>query len=155
MFHLLRLVLDSIDKVPLVAGFVWASDSRHFAYPFTCRLFDFDSFDSLLFRIHNFQFSLNSLSSNILITGVIYAKQQRDVMTLDVPNAYVQTPIPQTGDKIIMKIRGSLVDILIEICPGIYDEYVVEEGKQDILYVRMLMALYGMLIASILWYNKF
>jgi hypothetical protein len=77
----------------------------------------------------------------ILITGVIDAKQQRDVMTLDVPNAFVQTPIPQTGDKIIMKIRGSLVDILIEICPGIYDEYVVKEGKQQILYVRMLMAL--------------
>jgi hypothetical protein len=67
MFHLLRLVLDSIDKVPLVTGFVWASGSRHFAYPFTCRLFDFDSFDSSLFRIHNLQFSLNSLSSNTLL----------------------------------------------------------------------------------------
>jgi hypothetical protein len=62
---LLRLVLDSIDKVPLVIGFVWALGSRHFAYPFTCRLFGFNSFDSFLFRIHNFQFSLNSLSSNI------------------------------------------------------------------------------------------
>jgi hypothetical protein len=67
MFHLLRLVLDSIDKVPWVTGFVWALGSRHFAYPFTRRLFDFDSFDSLLFRIHNFQFSLNSLSSNTLL----------------------------------------------------------------------------------------
>jgi hypothetical protein len=60
MSHLLRLVLDSIDKVPLVTDFVWALGSRHFAYPFTCRSFDFDSFDSLLFRIHNFHFSLNS-----------------------------------------------------------------------------------------------
>jgi hypothetical protein len=50
-------------------------------------------------------------------------------MTLDVPNAFVQTPILQTGDKIIMKIRGSLIDILTEICPGIYDDYVVKEGK--------------------------
>jgi hypothetical protein len=31
----------------------------------------------------------------------------------------------------------------------------VREGKHQILYVRMLMALYGMLIASILWYKKF
>jgi hypothetical protein len=67
MFHLLRLVLDSIDKVPLVTGFVWALGSRYFAYPFTCRLFDFDSFDSLLFRINNFQLSLNALSSNTLL----------------------------------------------------------------------------------------
>jgi hypothetical protein len=48
MFHLLRLVLDSIDKVPLVVGFVWALGSRHFAYPFNCRLLVFDSFDSTL-----------------------------------------------------------------------------------------------------------
>jgi hypothetical protein len=46
---LLRLVLDSIDKVPLVTGFVWASGTRHFAYPFTCRLLAVNSFDSLLF----------------------------------------------------------------------------------------------------------
>jgi hypothetical protein len=91
----------------------------------------------------------------ILITGVIDAKQKRDVMTLDVPNAFVQTPIPKSGDKIIMKIRGSLVDILLEICPGVYDEYVIYEGKQKILYVQMLMALYGMMIASLLYYKKF
>jgi hypothetical protein len=54
MFHLLLLVLDSIDKVPLVTGFVWASGSRHFASPFTCRLLAFDLFDSSLFRIHKF-----------------------------------------------------------------------------------------------------
>jgi hypothetical protein len=54
-----------------------------------------------------------------------------------------------------MKIRGSLVDILTEICPGIYDDYVIKEEKQKILYVRMLMALYGMLVASILYYKKF
>eukprot|EP00957_Ditylum_brightwellii_P057453 4356106-Ditylum_brightwellii.AAC.1 len=42
----------------------------------------------------------------ILITGVIKVKQQRDIMMLDIPNAFVQTPVPQTGDKTIMKIRG-------------------------------------------------
>jgi len=47
----------------------------------------------------------------ILITGVIEAKQHRDI-TLDIPNAFVQTPIPQDGDKVMMKIRGPLVNIL-------------------------------------------
>jgi hypothetical protein len=91
----------------------------------------------------------------ILITGGIEAKQRRDVMTLDVPNAFVKTPIPQNGEKIITKIRGSLIDILTEICPGIYDKYIIKEGKRDVLYVRMLMALYGMLVVSILYYKKF
>jgi hypothetical protein len=44
----------------------------------------------------------------ILITGVIDAKQRRDIMTNDVPNVFVQTPIPQDGEKIIMKIRGQI-----------------------------------------------
>jgi hypothetical protein len=56
----------------------------------------------------------------ILITGVIDAKQQRDIMTNDVPNAFVQTPIPQDGVKIIMKIRGQLVNLLLEIAPEAY-----------------------------------
>jgi hypothetical protein len=56
-----------------------------------------------------------------------------------------------------MKIRGSLVDILLEICPGVYHNFVVYEGKgqQKILYVQMLMALYGMMIAPLLYYKKF
>jgi hypothetical protein len=51
--------------------------------------------------------------------------QGRNVMTLDIPNVFVQTLIPKSGEKIIMKIRGGLVNILIEICPGIYDDYVI------------------------------
>ena len=91
----------------------------------------------------------------IMITGVIEAKQRRDVMTLDVPNAFVQTDIPQMSEKIIMKIRGPLVDILVNINPEMYKDYVVMEGKHKVLYVQMLKALYGMMIASILYYKKF
>ena len=54
-----------------------------------------------------------------------------------------------------MKIRGVLVDILIDLCPGVYDKYIVYEQGQKVLYVEMLMALYGMLISSILFYKKF
>jgi hypothetical protein len=37
--------------------------------------------------------SPTAATESILITGVIEAKQQRDIMTNDVPNAFVQTPI--------------------------------------------------------------
>ena len=94
---------------------------------------------------------------SIFVTATIDAKQNRDVMTLDIPNAFVQTEVPQKkGDeKIIMKIRGSLVDMLLEISPGTYEDYVVYEKGQKVLYVQMLMALYGMMKASLLYYNKF
>jgi hypothetical protein len=91
----------------------------------------------------------------IITTGVIDAKQKRDVMTLDIPNAFVQRKLALDGDKFIMKKRGQLVDILLDLCPGVYDDYVIDEGKHKIMYVRMLKALYGMLISSILYDKKF
>jgi hypothetical protein len=99
--------------------------------------------------------SPTAASEAIIITGVIDAKQKRDVMTLDIPNSFVQTEISPDGDKIIMMIRGQLVDILLELCPGVYNDYVIDEGKHKIMYVRMLKALYGMLISSFLYYKKF
>ena len=96
-------------------------------------------------------------TDSILLTGVLDAQQQRDVMTLDVPNAFVQTTVPQeeNDEKIIMKIRGALVNLLVEISPETYKDYLIQEGKGKVLYVRMLKALYGMMKASVLYYKKF
>ena len=93
---------------------------------------------------------------SVLITGVVEAKQRRDVMTLDIPNAFVQTDVPdKDGEKIIMKIRGSLVDILLEIDEEKYKDFIIYRGKEKLLYVKILKALYSMLMASILYYKKF
>ena len=54
-------------------------------------------------------------------------------MTLDVPNAFVQTPIPQGEEKVIMKIRGVLVDILCDLAPEVYSEFVVRDGNKKVL----------------------
>ena len=101
--------------------------------------------------------SPTAYTDSIFVTATIDAKQNRDVMTLDVPNAFVQTIVPyKEGDeKIIMKIRGHLVDMLLEISPETYKDYVTYENGKKVLYVHMLKALYGMMKASILYYNKF
>ena len=39
--------------------------------------------------------------------------------------------------------------------PTLYAPYVIEHGNNKVLYVQMLMALYGMLIASMLYYKQF
>ena len=59
--------------------------------------------------------------------------------------------------KIVMKIRGAFVDIHLNICPILYNNYVQTKGKdiQKVYYVSMIMALYGMLTALILYYKKF
>ena len=99
--------------------------------------------------------SPTAATESILITGVIEAKQKRDVITLDIPNAFVQTPLPQKLEKVIMKIRGVLVDMMIELFPGVYNNFVTIERGQKVLYVRMIKALYGMLVSSMLFYQKF
>jgi hypothetical protein len=99
--------------------------------------------------------SPTAMTESILLTAAIDAKQKRDVMTADVPNAFVQTEIDRGGVRIIMKIRGPLVDMLLEIDQTTYQDYVVYENGKKVLYVRMLKALYGMLVSSLLYYKKF
>ena len=66
-------------------------------------------------------------------------------MINNVPNDFLKTPVPQDkGDEIIiMKIMGSLVDILYKIRPEMYKPYVRFDNNngENILCVRMLKAL--------------
>eukprot|EP00957_Ditylum_brightwellii_P074686 5676938-Ditylum_brightwellii.AAC.1 len=90
-----------------------------------------------------------------LLTGAIEENQNCNVITMHTLNTFVQTNILEQEQKIIVKTRGLLVDILLELCLGVYDNFVVMEGNQNVLYVQMLKTLYGMLVSSILFYKKF
>jgi hypothetical protein len=63
------------------------------------------------------------MTESFLMTATIDAKWNRDVMTADIPNAFVQTDVDHKhhtkGERIIMKICGSLVDMLVEITPEV------------------------------------
>jgi hypothetical protein len=64
-----------------------------------------------------------------MITVILDAKQGRDVMTADIPNAFVQTKIEEKdiGKRTIMKIRGQLVNMLVNIAPEEYQGFVQYE----------------------------
>ena len=97
------------------------------------------------------------LQEGLFITGTIDAKEGRDMMSSDIPNAFIQAKVPAdktANERIIMKITGRMIDYLIEIAPDVYSKYVVYENGKRVLYVQVLRALYGMLISAILWYNK-
>jgi hypothetical protein len=99
--------------------------------------------------------SPTALTESHLITAV--AKQGRDVMTANIPNAVVQTDMTNknNNEKTIIKIRGTLVNMLVDIDPTLYQDFVLYESKNKILYVEMKKALYGMLQSSLLYYKKF
>ena len=96
-------------------------------------------------------------TESILLTCGIDAYEKRDVMSMDIPNAFVQTDMPQkkVGERIIMKVRGMLVEWLVELDPLRYQDKVVYENGNKVLYLEVLKAIYGMLVASLLWYRKF
>ena len=65
---------------------------------------------------------------SIFLTSIIDAKEERDVMTADIPNAFIQAHMPPVEDgkaRVIMNITGVLVDLLVDIVPEIYGPHVV------------------------------
>jgi len=102
--------------------------------------------------------SPTAITESILLTALIDANEHRDVMTADIPNAFVQTKIDpkEKTERITMRIRGVMVDMLLEIDKERYAPYIIEEkGKQKTLYVIMLKALYGMLQSALWFYKRF
>jgi len=95
---------------------------------------------------------------SILLTATIDAKEGRDVMTADVPSAYIQCPIPEGkagSDRIMMRISGVLADMLVELNPELYGPYRVYQRGTPVIYVLVLRAIYGMLESALIWYQKF
>ena len=94
---------------------------------------------------------------SLILTAVIDAEEESDVMTLDVPNAFTQTPmlVEEGKDRVIMKITGVLINILVNKRPDKYAGTAVYENGKKVMYVEVLQAIYGMLNASLLWYKKF
>jgi hypothetical protein len=63
----------------------------------------------------------------------------------------VSTKKRATGeDRVVMKITGVLVDMLVDINPELYGPAMVLENRKKILYVEVLKARYGMLEAALL-----
>jgi hypothetical protein len=95
---------------------------------------------------------------SIMFTGVIEVKEERDVMMCDIPNAFIQVCLPkkEPGEgRVVMKITGVLVNMLVDINSELYGRAVVWENRKKVLYVEVLKAIYGMLEAAIWGYKTF
>ena len=54
-------------------------------------------------------------TESILAISLVDSKQEREAVSMDIPNVFVQTKVPQGAEIIIMKIWGALVDTQLEI----------------------------------------
>jgi hypothetical protein len=95
---------------------------------------------------------------SIMLTAIVDAKEGRDVMSCDIPNAFIQSELPEVAvgdERVIMKITGVLVNLLVNLSPEVYGPYVVSDKHRKVIYVQVLRGLYGMLVSALLWYTKF
>ena len=92
----------------------------------------------------------------VILTLIIDAEEQRELAVIDIPNAFIQTVVEDKSKRVIIRITGMLVDFLCEIAPDVYSDYVStgKNGVKEIL-VECLNALYGTMVASLLFYKKF
>ena len=91
----------------------------------------------------------------VLLMSVINATEQHDVASIDIPNAYTQTQITDPNDKAIVRLRGKLADLIVQVAPEIYRKYIIINRKgQTVIYVCLLNVLYGILKGALLFYKK-
>jgi hypothetical protein len=87
----------------------------------------------------------------VFLTAVVDALENRDVAIVDVPGAFMQADMDEL---VHVRFTGTMVEQLLMIDPEMYEPYIVYEGKQKVLYVELLKALYGTLRAARLFWEK-
>jgi hypothetical protein len=72
--------------------------------------------------------------------------------------SFIQTLMPELEEgqeRVIIKLKAAVLEILVELAPDLYGPYVVLEDGKRVLYLQVLRALHGMLVAALLWYRQF
>ena len=92
----------------------------------------------------------------MILTCIVDAEEGRDVTVIDIPNAFIQTRVEDEKDQVIIRVRGTLVDVLLRIAPDVYGPYMTKtkKGNKQLL-LQCLNAIYGTMIANLLYYGKF
>ena len=89
---------------------------------------------------------------SIVLSAVIDAKENMDVAIVDIPNAFIQTPVRGI---IYICMRGQLEELMISIDVKHYGGFrIVTSNGKILIYLRFLKALYGVIPASHIFYYK-
>ena len=91
-------------------------------------------------------------NEGVMITGAIEAHEGRDVVTFDIPGAYLHA---LSDKQTIMLLKGPLAELMVMVDPKIYRKYVTYDSKGvPLMYAKMNKALYGLLRSALLFYRK-
>ncbi len=69
---------------------------------------------------------------SVFITSTINAKESRKVVTVDIPGAFLHA---DNKDYVIMKMVGTLAELMVKTNPKLYQQYVILEKGRSVLYL--------------------
>lgn len=87
----------------------------------------------------------------IFLTTLIDVLEGRDVAIIDVPGAFIQADMDEL---VHVHFNGKMLDLLLEIDAEMYRLCIVQEGKEQVMYVELLKALYGTVWAAQLFWEQ-
>ena len=91
-------------------------------------------------------------TDSAIITSAIEAHQGRDVAVIDLPNAFLNS---DNNEQTLILLKGKLAELMVQINPNIYQKYIITSSKgEQMLYVRLSKALYGLMQSALLFYRK-
>jgi len=90
----------------------------------------------------------------LMCSCAIDAIENRKVITLDIPAAFLQTLWPKEKYPTYIRFDGEMVDMICEIDKK-YEQYKCPtKSGRGLMYGEMNRAVYGHMLSSILWYQK-
>ena len=93
--------------------------------------------------------SVPTISTEALfLTCIIDALEKRDVAKIDIPGVFMQADM---DENVNMKIERKMANLTTKIDPKKYEKYTVMGKGKQVIYVRLLKALYGNLNAALLF----
>jgi hypothetical protein len=88
---------------------------------------------------------------SVFLTSVVDAKEGRQVITLDIPGAFMQTDIDEV---IHVRLEGPMARLLVKVNPKLYQKFLKEDRNgKPVMYVKLRKALYGTLQAAMLFWK--
>ena len=88
----------------------------------------------------------------LVLSSIINAHERRDVVTCDIPGAFMQSKME--GNKVHVKLEGMMVDVILKIDQSKYDKYVVHKYGKPVIYILLTKALYGTIQAALLFWKN-
>ena len=88
---------------------------------------------------------------SVFVTAAIDAKENREVVTIDIPGAFLHAA---NDDYVVMRMNGTLAELMAKTDPKLYRKYLTDEKGKKVLYLRLQKALYGMMKSALLFYRK-